>query len=93
MISSRSLTLEPYSSCSIHDIDFVPVSRDSCSLVNQTTRSTALDVLHHQHAELVMQYIQRCGGSGLVHETRIAVPLHRSERHECKFVSRKIRTA
>ena len=35
------------------------------SLVNQTTPSAALDVLR----VLVMQYIQRCGGSGLVHET------------------------
>ena len=33
----------------------------SSSLVNQTTSTAALDVL---------QYIQRCGGSGLVYETR-----------------------
>ena len=41
------------------------------SLVDQTTPSAALDVLHHQHAEGVMQYIQRYGGSGLVHETMV----------------------
>ena len=37
------------------------------------------EAMHHQHAEggsglvlvLVMQYIQRCGGSGLVNETRL----------------------
>ena len=38
------------------------------SLVNQTLPFAALDVLHHQHAE-VMQYIQRCEWEGLVHET------------------------
>ena len=49
---------------------FVGYAVGSCmahvGLVNQTTPTAALDVLH----VLVMQYIQRCNGSGLVYETR-----------------------
>ena len=49
------------------------------SLVNQTTSSTALDVLHHQHPRvLVMQYIQRCGGRGLVYETNTCTQWYES---------------
>ena len=43
-----------------------PSLRRLASLVNQTSPSAALDVLHHQH-------IQRCGGSGLVYETTIYI--------------------
>ena len=38
------------------------------SLVNQTTPSAALGVLHHQHTGGRV-VIQHCGGSGLVQET------------------------
>ena len=45
------------------------------SLVDHTTPSTALDILHHQ-CVLVMQYIQRCRGSDLVNETSVRGWLH-----------------
>ena len=46
----------PYSFCQCYGCN---------SLVNQTTPTIALDVL-------VMQYVQRCGGSGMVYETMLA---------------------
>ena len=60
----------------------MPMVQLVSSLMNQTTPSAALDVLHHhQHGDaihpalrngmLVMQYIQCCGGSGLIYETKL----------------------
>ena len=75
MCGSATVVLESLQYGSLtNDSTFVLIV-SVCSLVNQTTPSVPLDVVHHQHERKVMQYIQHCGGSGLVYMTVVSAAL------------------